>query len=263
MPPRDIKQLHSALRDAAEARSPLPWRRVNTDRTRQAGKLAYVLSENLHANEEQYSKAATEAMVRPGLVGRNETRRRAAAGRRDDGVIRITLPSPRLRSMRNSCTQRPEIEAAVARAWMCIATSTAGMCGRRCCCANEGRRGEERWRFANGKHGGQPLMIRRLQPERRASMRSISARSASRTTTQSFGAEHRSMKAPVLDAFAAKDPLAEGSSIADRNCNLVTRRKMWGGARIGAPSYRPRRTPEDAARSVNVALAGVHDVLSG
>src|SRR5206468_2978005 len=120
----NIKQFHSALRECG--RSSDPARRVAAMKLialGRQGKLAYVLSENLHDTDESLSKCACEAIVALARWVATETRKlqsgqwSVVSGQKDQSSHSLTTDHrPLTTSYHELVENRPEIEAAVARA---------------------------------------------------------------------------------------------------------------------------------------------------
>ena len=121
---QNIKTFHHALRECGRSdQVPLRLGALKLIALGRQGKLAYVLSENLHDSDETLSKAATEAMVALARWVATETRA-LQKGEHEDRGSRIEdgadgrAPSSVLHppsSYSELMEQRPEIEAAVAR----------------------------------------------------------------------------------------------------------------------------------------------------
>ena len=263
---RELKAFHFALREAG--RSDDPAVRVAALRLialGRQGRLAYVLSENLHDANELVSRAAADAMV--GLARWVAGEVRALQRGIADAPANVssadadhpggTQPQAYALLM----AQRPEIEAAVARALD----------------VHRGRHGSELLRaamllcdspasrafqiLATPKHGGQTPMARRLQQ----------APAAENVDAFLLGASHGHLRAhfgtavanvdeaPVLDAL-----LRRTHWLADQNLRLcvqqVGRGAWWSDADLQRDLN--RRRPEEAAKIGEwVAASGVHPAL--
>jgi hypothetical protein len=160
-----IKLYHHALRECG--RSDTVGQRLAAMKLialGRQGKLAYVLSENLHDLDEQLSKAATEAMVAMARWIATETRALQKSSAPADGA-----PDNEARQLTQAQTyaalieNRPDVETAIARAMD----------------VHRGKHGQDLLRAAlllcdwpgsktlailqTAKHGGQSPMVRRLQ----------------------------------------------------------------------------------------------------
>jgi HEAT repeat protein len=253
---RDIKLLHHALREAG--RSDEPARRLAAMKLialGRQGKLAYVLSENLHASEEEFSKAATEAMV--GLARWVATETRRLQRGLVDGEGEESVASVYAQLME----QRPEIEAAVARAMD----------------VHRGKHGQDLSRAGlllcdwpgskilailhTAKHGGQSPMVRRLQQPPGSEQVEAFLLGASHGQLRSqFGVAFSHIEeAPVLDALLRKTHWLKDHQL--QICmHHVTRGAWWGDRELMHDV--DRRPPEDAVKIADwIASAGTHDVL--
>ena len=261
------------------------------------GKLAYVLSENLHESDELLSRAAVEAMVAlarwvatetrrlqkgapEGEETRSEsdagTRRRGDTEKREEGAESSPTavpasPRPRVpvsgseleeRAVTYAALidQRPEIEAAVARAIN----------------LHRGKQGQELLRAAllladwsgsktlailhTTKHGGQSAMVRRLQQPPDSEHVEAFLLGASHGQLRShFGVVFSHIdEAPVLDALLRKTHWLKDQQL--QLCiHQVSRGAWWGIAELVRDA--DRRIADDAAKIAEwLAVSGIHDV---
>jgi HEAT repeat protein len=233
------------------------------------GKLAYVLSENLHDTDEALSKAATEAMVALARWAAIETRSLQKTPEKL-GEINPTRPYLIPEKKRDGSSfssypllmeQRPEIEAAVARAMD----------------VHRGKHGQDLLRAAlllcdwpgsktlailhTAKHGGQSPMVRRLQQPPSAEHVEAFLLGASHGQLRShFGIVFSHIdEAPVLDALLRKTHWLKDHQL--QLCiHQVTRGAWWGEAELMHDIE--RRPPGDSARVAEwVAVSGMHDVM--
>jgi HEAT repeat protein len=214
------------------------------------GKLAYVLSENLHDLDEALSKAACEALVALARWVATETR------------SLVKLPdADRADAYRTLHDNRPEIEQAVARAMD----------------VHRGKHGPELLRAAlllcdwpgsktlailhTAKHGGQSPMVRRLQQPPASEHVEAFLLGASHGQLRShFGVVFAHVdEAPVLDALLRKTHWLKDHQL--QLCmHQVTRGAWWGEAELAHDIE--RRDAADAARIAEwLAASGVHDVV--
>jgi HEAT repeat protein len=255
---RDIKQLHHALREAG--RSDEPARRLAAMKLialGRQGKLAYVLSENLHSAEEEFSKAACEAMVALARWVATETHRLQRGIVASDPEAGITPATVYAELME----QRPEIEAAVARAMD----------------VHRGKHGQDLSRAGlllcdwpgsktlailhTAKHGGQSPMVRKLQQPPASEQVEAFLLGASHGQLRShFGVAFGQIdEAPVLDALLRKTHWLKDQQL-QISMRLVTRGTWWGDRELLHDI--DRRPAEDSARIGDwIACAGMHDVL--
>jgi hypothetical protein len=257
-----VKLLHPALREAG--------RSEDADRRKAAlklialgrqGKLAYILSENLHEPAEDISKAAVDALVALARWVATETRRLQqgaglrAAGADAAGEGRAANPYHEL------IEQRKDIEEAVARAMD----------------VHRGKHGQELLRAAlllcdwpgsktlailhTTKHSGQSPMVRRLQQPPASEHVEAFLLGASHGQLRShFGVVFSHIEeAPVLDALLRKTHWLKDHQL--QLCvHQVSRGKWWGDAELMHDVT--RRDPADAARVGEwIAASGIHDVM--
>ena len=270
-----IKTLHHALREAGRSkRMEVRLSAMKLIALGHQGKLAYVLSENLHDPEPQLSKAAVDALValaRWVTIQTHWLQRNPATPTtaeviptdpdQPEEADKPVEEDPRVLVYRELMDQRPEIEQTAARA----------MDGHR------GKHGVELLRAAlllcdwpgsktlailsTAKHGGQSAMVRRLQQ----------APAAEHVEAFLLGASHGSLRshfgiafshieeAPALDALLRKTHWLKDNAL--HSCvHLVTRGAWWGEAELARDVS--RRTAADAARIGDwLAASGVHDVV--
>lgn len=272
---RNIKLFHAALRECGRSEE-LSARlaALKLIALGRQGRLAYVLSENLHGADDALSKAAAEAMVALARWVSTESRRLQSGGGVEgwgggagvDPTDSTPLPLhpstiPPSTTYQDLLEQRPEIETAVARALD----------------VHRGRHGQDLLRaglllcdwpgsktlaiLKTTKHGGQAPMVRRLQ------------QSPASEHVEGFllGATHGQLRthfgvafshvaeAPVLDALLRKTHW-----LKDHHLQLcvhqVNRGVWWDGA--GLARDVERHTSDEAAKIAEwVAASGVHDVM--
>ena len=271
----NVKLLHHAIRDCGRSNDP--------DRRKAAlklvalgrqGKLAYILSENLHDPNDEFSKAAVEAMVGLARWVATETKRlQQGAGFKvpEAGNAAATASSaPNLesrtldagtRNYRDLIEQRTEIEQAVARAMD----------------VHRGKHGQDILRAAlllcdwpgsktlailhTAKHGGQSPMVRRLQQPPASEHVEAFLLGASHGQLRShFGVVFSHIEdAPVLDALLRKTHWLKDNQL--QLCiHQVLRGKWWGESELMHDIS--RRDPVDAAKVGEwIAVSGIHDVM--
>jgi HEAT repeat protein len=239
------------------------------------GKLAYVLSENLHDTDEALSKAATEAMVALARWVATETRNlqkglekgqgasprqaqaRGGKGQEEEEAIPKALASAHQRIMEN----RGEIEAAVARA-MDVHRGKHGQELLRACLLLADWPGSKSLGILHTtKHGGQSPMVRRLQQPPASEHVEAFLLGASHGGLRShFGTVFSHIEeAPVLDALLRKTHWLKDNQL--QLCmHQVGRGVWWGDAELKRDI--DRRPPEDAAKIGDwIAASGMHDVM--
>jgi hypothetical protein len=215
------------------------------------GKLAYVLSENLHDTDETLSKAATEAMVALARWAAIETR-----------VLQKGTEKPGSQSSYALLMeQRPEIEAAVARA-MDVHRGKHGQDLLRAALLLCDWPGSKTLAILNtAKHGGQSPMVRRLQQPPAAEHVEAFLLGASHGQLRShFGIAFSHIdEAPVLDALLRKTHWLKDHQL--QLCiHQVTRGTWWGEAELMHDIE--RRPPADSSKVAEwIAVSGMHDVM--
>ncbi|HEX5243976.1 MAG TPA: HEAT repeat domain-containing protein [Tepidisphaeraceae bacterium] len=294
---KEIKIFHPALREAGRSDNhPLRLAALKLIAMGHQGKLAYILSENLHNSNEVLSKSATEAMVALARWVATETRRlqRGAhlqppaqvepdANRSSQAPDRVNplsesatvaginasianaesepQPAEVLADYSELVAQRPEIEAAVARAMDVY----------------RGRYGQDVLRAAllladtpasktlhilqTAKHGGQSAMVRRLQQPPSSEHIEAFLMGASHGQLRShFGVVFSHIdEAPVLDALLRKTHW-----LKDNQLQLCMHQVSRGTWLEPASLLRDadRRLPIDAARIGEwLSTSGIHDVV--
>jgi len=288
---KEIKIFHPALREAGRSDNhPLRLAALKLIAMGHQGKLAYILSENLHNSNEVLSKSATEAMVALARWVATETRRlqRGAhletaspatpeSGANGAAPVAVTTaagseavpataesevrPAEVLADYAELVAQRPEIEAAVARAMDVY----------------RGRYGQDLLRAAllladtpasktlhilqTAKHGGQSAMVRRLQQPPSSEHIEAFLMGASHGQLRShFGVVFSHIdEAPVLDAILRKTHW-----LKDNQLQLCMHQVSRGTWLEPASLLRDadRRLPIDAARIGEwLSTSGIHDVV--
>ena len=266
----EIKSFHPALREAGRsADAHLRLSAMKLIALGRQGKLAYVLSENLHDSDLALSKAAVEAMVALARWIATETRRLqkgawltekhdAAPPSSATGAHEPAFDSASL--YHEIMAQRPEIESAVARALD----------------VHRGRHGQEILRAAlllcdwpgsktlailhTAKHGGQSPMVRRLQqPPTSDSVEAFLLGASHGQLRSHFGIAFAHInEAPVLDALLRKTHW-----LADHQLQVCLHQVTRGAWLTPAELARDidRRTPQDAALVGQwISASGAHDV---
>jgi hypothetical protein len=242
------------------------------------GKLAYVLSENLHSPDPALSKAASEAVVALARWVATETRQlqrtkpaqpvAVAQHEGDDHENTEAIPqdaaadgdaNEAAATYERLMTERPEIEAAVARAIN----------------VHRGKHGPDLLRAAlllgdwsgsktlailqTPRHGGQNIMVRRLQqPPDSEHVAAFLLGSTHGQLRSHFGnVFSRIDQAPVLDALLRKTHWLKNNAL--RSCvHQVTRGAWWGMTELARDIDR-RGAVEAAAIAEWIAVSGIHD----
>ncbi|MDB5323856.1 MAG: hypothetical protein JWN40_5487 [Phycisphaerales bacterium] len=214
------------------------------------GKLAYVLSENLHDLDEATSKAAVEAVVALARWIATETR----------NLVRLDDPQ-RAQAYKDIIDNRPDIEQAVARAMD----------------VHRGKHGPELLRAAlllcdwpgsktlailhTAKHGGQSPMVRRLQQPPASEHVEAFLLGASHGQLRShFGTVFSHIdEAPVLDALLRKTHWLKDHQLT--LCMHQVSRAPWL-IDVELAHDIERRDVADGARIAEwIGRSGVHDVV--
>lgn len=257
----NVKHFHHALRECGRSDDPnLRIAAMKLIALGRQGKLAYVLSENLHDRDEALSKTAVEAMVALARWVATETRR-----------LQQATPSARPESSEEGSNetsvyvelmgQRPDVEAAVARALD----------------VHRGRHGADLLRASmllcdwpgsktlailhTSKHGGQSPMVRKLQQPPASEHVDAFLLGASHGQLRShFGIAFSHIdEAPVLDALLRKTHWLKDHQL--QLCVHQVGRGVWfDDAELRRDLE--RRTPGNAALVGEwVACSGLHDVV--
>ncbi|HLL45814.1 MAG TPA: hypothetical protein VK399_03865, partial [Longimicrobiaceae bacterium] len=287
---REVKLFHQALRECGRSDdAALRVAAMKIIALGRQGKLAYVLSENLHERDEALSKAAVQGMVALARWVATETRRLQGGRWGEGSELRVessgaagersefrgqssgqegsatsslnselqTLNSPYAELM----AQRPEIEAAVARAMD----------------VHRGRHGQDLLRAAmllcdwpgsktlailhTAKHGGQSPMVRRLQQPPASEHVEAFLLGASHGQLRShFGVAFSHIdEAPVLDALLRRTHWLKDHQL--QLCVQQVGRGVWWDEPTLLRDVE-RRTPDDAARIGEwLGASGAHDVM--
>jgi hypothetical protein len=257
------------------------------------GRLAYVLSENLHEADETLSKAAVDAIVELARWVAEETaalqegaeegsgfrvQSSGDAGEAATGPSSSSAPAPVTAPATSSSPeprtlnpepsssyqllvdQRPEIEAAVARA-MSVRGRYGAELLRAALLLLDSPRSQTLQILQTSKHGGQSLIVRRLQQPPDAEHAAAFLIGASHGGLRShFGVVFSHIDdPPVLDAI-----LRRTHWLKDHQLQLclhqVTRGQWWGDGELLRDCE--RRAPADAARVGEwIAASGAHDVV--
>src|SRR5688500_5082384 len=240
----NVKVFHHALRECGRSdRHELRLAALRLIALGRQGKLAYVISENLHDGDEQICKAAVEAMVALARWVASETRALQKSVSASSGT---DPPTPALSdAYRHLIDNRPEIESAVARAMDVY----------------RGRHGQDLLRAAlllcdsplsrtlailhTTKHGGQSAMVRRLQQPPASEHVEAFLLGASHCGPRShFGIAFSHVdEAPVLDALLRKTHWLKDHQL--QLCIHQVTRGVWCGD-IELQRDIDRRTPGNA-----------------
>jgi HEAT repeat protein len=272
----NIKAFHTALRECGRSDDKaLRLAAMKLIVLGRQGKLAYVLSDNLHNPDDALSKAACEAMVAMGRWVAVETRALQRGEKIEDRGSKIddgaedasrssTLdarPSTFETTYAALVENRPEIEAAIARAMD----------------VHRGKHGQNLLRAAlllcdwpgsktlgilhTARHSGQSPLVRRLQQPPAAEHVEAFLLGGSHCQLRShFGIAFSHIEeAPVLDALLRKTHWLKDHQL--QLCvHQVTRGTWWGEKELLHDIE--RRPPCDAAGIAEwLAVSGMHDVM--
>lgn len=294
----EIKAFHAAIRESGRSdNTTLRLAALKLIALGRQSKLAYVLSENLHDSNETLSKAAVEAMVGLARWVSTETRKLQKGTATDvvpvaveanaafvadidleidaeppdadrqsilaDPATEAALPPPPplpTAIYNELLAQRPEIEAAVARAID----------------VHRGRHGQDLLRAAllladwpgsrtlailhTAKHGGQSPMVRRLQqPPASEHIEAFLLGATHGHLRSHFGTTFSAInEAPVLDAMLRKTHWLRDNAL--ELCMRQVSRGVWCNPGDLLRDL-DRRLPEDAVKVAEwIGVSGIHDV---
>jgi hypothetical protein len=235
------------------------------------GKMAYVLSENLHASQELLNKAAAEGMVALARWVATSTRKLQKEYRPAGETANLSAeeleflggepPVDWQRLYRDVMEQRPEIETAVARA-IDLHRGTHGPDLLRAALLLCDWPGSKTLAILHtAKHGAQNMMVRRLQQ----------VPASEQVEAFLLGATHGQLRlhfgtvlsnieeAPALDALLRKTHWTKDNSL--QLCmHQVTRGVWWQEGELQRDIS--RRDADDACRIGEwLAVSGAHDVV--
>jgi hypothetical protein len=276
---KNIKLLHHAIREAGRSdRVSLRLSAMKLVAMGRQGKLAYVLSENLHSSDENLSKAAADALVQLARWIANETRKlQKTEISLTDAPIK-TLQDPELllpdafngnvHSSKTITTtyqelleQRPEIEQAVARALDTHRGKHVSELMRAGLLLSDWPGSKTLAILHTAKHGGQSAMLRRMQQAPAAEAVEAFLLGASHGGLRShFGIAFSHIEeAPVLDALLRRTHWLKDHAL--QTCmHLVTRGAWLSESELVRDIS--RRDCGDAARIGEwIAASGAQDVV--
>ncbi|MCC6415328.1 MAG: HEAT repeat domain-containing protein [Opitutaceae bacterium] len=265
----NIRAFHSALRECGRSdKTTLRMAAMKLVALGRQGKLAYVLSENLHSSDEKLSKAAAEALVALARWVATETRnlhKGEESGVGDQGPEKNYSPlhpRPHTRDLYNELIeQRPEIEQSVARALDVHRGKHGPELLRATLLLCDWPRSKTMSILHTAKHGGQSPMVRRLQQPPDSEHVEAFLLGASHGQLRShFGSVFSHVnEAPVLDALLRKTHWLKDNQL--QFCmHQVNRGVWWADADLLHDIE--RRPAEDAARIGEwLAVSGTHDVV--
>ena len=250
-----IRQLHHALRECGRSDSPdMRLAALKLIALGRQGKLAYVLSENLHRGEENISKAAADALLGLAWWITAQTKALQHGDAAIEGVDRAVI-------YEEIMEQRPDIESAVMRAIDIHRGKHGPDLVRAALLLMDWPGSKALEVLSAAKHGGQSVLVRRLQQPPAAEHVEAFLLSASHGQLRShFGSVFAHIvEAPVLDALLRKTHWLKDAQL--QICmHQVTRGQWWGDAELIHDIN--GRTPADAALIGEwIGASGSHDVL--
>ncbi len=266
---QNIRIFHSALRECGRSDdASLRLGAMKLIALGRLGKLTYVLSESLHHQDETIGRSAVEAIVALARWVATETRKlqRGAynAEAHADGAGDLVdasgvVESPAQRICRELAEQRPDIESAVARA-MDVHRGAHGPDLLRAALFLADWPGSKTLAILHtSRHGGQSLMVRRLQqPPDSEHVEAFLLGAAHGGLRSQFGAAFAHIdQAPVLDALVRKTHWLKNHQL--QLCvHQVSRGVWWGEAELARDLL--RRDGDEAARVGEwISASGVHD----
>ena len=260
---RNVRFLHHALAECGRSRDPqLRLAAMKLIALGRQGKLAYVLSENLHETNDALPKAAADALVALARWIATETRRlqRGIPPRAADASLEGDARDDAAKVYQLILEQRPEIEAAVARAVN----------------LHRGKQGTELLRAAllladwpqsrtlailqTSKHGAQNSMVRRLQqPPDSEHVDAFLLGATHGHLRSSFAVTFSHIEqAPVLEALLRRTHWLKDAQL--QSCmHAVTRGAWWNPGELAREI--DRRPAEEASRIAEwLSASGLHDV---
>lgn len=277
---RNVRLFHPALRECGRSRDPAA--RLGAMRLialGKQGKLTYVLSEGLHGADEEVAKAACEALVALARWVATETRRLQAEGPWRRGSERYVSDAPPVAGddpvaaaarepltegqlmARQILEERPEIEAAVARALEVHRGKFGPDLLRAALLLADSPLSRTLAVLGTAKHAGQAALVRRLQQPPDSEHVEAFLLAASRHGLRSnFGVVFSHIaEPPVLDALLRRTHWLKDQAL--QLCmHQVTRGAWWTESELARDLG--RRDAEDAARVGEwIAASGTHDVL--
>ncbi len=261
---RHIKIFHHALRESG--RSDRPELRLASMRLialGREGKLAYVISENLHDSQEELSKAAVEAILSLAKWVSDTTRdlQDHYPPFEDGPAVEGSPAAVFATRFREIMEQRPEIETAVARALDVHRGKQTQELLRASLLLADSPRSKTLAILQTTKHGGQSMMVRRLQQPPNAE------------TVDAFllGATHGQLRLhfgtvfshitepPVLSAILRKTHWLKDHQL--QLCmHQVTRGAWWQEVDL-IRDIQNRPGPEAAIIGEWLAVSGSHDLM--
>ena len=274
----NVHLLHHAIREAGRSkRSDLRLSAMKIISLARQGKLAYVLSENLHSNEDSLSRAAVDSLTGLAKWVSTETRKLQRLGAQampeepelqdPEDVLpsafsnEVQTTSKGLSIYQQLLVERPEIEQAVARALDSYRGKHAAELVTAGLLLADWPGSKTLAIFHTAKHGGQTGMLRRMQqaPSADAMDAFLLAASHGGMRTHFGSIFSRIEDAPALDALLRRTHWLKDSAL--QGCvHLVTRGTWLTDMELSRDIS--RRDCSDAAKVGEwIAASGATDVM--
>jgi HEAT repeat protein len=240
----NVRLLHHAIREAGRSKRPeLRLAAMKIISLSRQGKLAYVLSENLHNSEESLSKAAVDALTGLAKWVSTETRKLQRLGfnalpedleLQDPEAVLQTAFSTEVQTTSKSLTiyqqllaERPEIEQAVARALDSYRGKHAGELVTAGLLLADWPGSKTLAILHTAKHGGQTAMLRRMQQPPSADAVDAFLLAASHGGMRAhFGSIFSRIEdAPALDALLRRTHWLKDNAL--QSCMHLVTRGTW------------------------------------
>jgi HEAT repeat protein len=258
----NIRTFHEALRECGRSEDhELRLAAMKLIALGRQGKLAYVLSENLHNQDAALSKAAIEALVNLAFWVSSQTRWLQKGDYTTAGPDGPIVSPNALNIYQVLLGQRPEIESAVVRA-IDLSRGRYGpelLRAALLLCDWPGSKTLEILRTA--KHGGQTAMVRRLeQPPTSEHVEAFLLAASHSQLRSHFGVVFAHInEPPVLEALLRRTHWLKEHQL--QVCmHLVSRGAWWGESELLEDAA--RRDSDQAAKIGDwLAASGAHDVI--
>jgi HEAT repeat protein len=258
----NIRSLHQALRECGRSEDhTLRMAAMKLIALGRQGKLAFVLSENLHSQDATLSKTAMDALVALARWVAGQTRWLQKGDFAKAGPDGPVISQDALNIYQELLAQRPEIESAVVRA-IDLSRGRYGpelLRAALLLCDGPGSKTLEILRTA--KHGGQTAMVRRLeQPPASEHVEAFLLAASHSQLRSHFGVVFAHInEPPVLEGLLRRTHWLKEQQL--QVCmHLVSRGAWWGENELLEDAA--RRDSEQAAKIGDwLAASGAHDVI--
>jgi HEAT repeat protein len=275
----NIRLLHHAIREAGRSdRIEMRLSAMNLIALGRQGKLAYVLSENLHNQNETLSKAAVDGMIALARWVGTETRRLQKTNITEEDVGLPVIQDPRAvlqkaftdethqplkarTTYQEVLEERPEIEQAVARALDSHRGRHASDLMQAALMLSDWPGSKTLAILHTARHGGQAAMIRRMQQPPTAEAVEAFLLGASHGGLRShFGNVFSHIEeAPVLDALLRRTHWLKDHSL--QTCLHLVTRGTWLNEGELIRDISQRDCTDSAKIGEWIALTGAQDVV--